>query len=182
MDSLKLLKEEINQTTESEHDFAKWKLIVVAALGAAGLGLGKETANAGSASHDHYWLLIFIPFVCAYIDLHSYQYQTKIMVLARYIREKGNEDSVLQDYEYMAQVFREKNVFYLGQYASLCASVILTGAAAGIAHYKGLLGDSATILMWLVGSALIVGLWLWRGKVIDGVNKTTVTYPEKTSA
>jgi len=175
MDGVKLLKEEINQTTESEHDFAKWKLIVVAALGAAGLGLGKD------APGDRYWLLIFIPFVCAYIDLHSYQYQTKIMVIARYIRERGIEDTVLQEYEYMAQVFREKDVFYLGQYANLCASVILTLVAAGIAHYKGVLGDLAAILMWVAGFALIVGLWIWRGRVINGVNKTEVRFPEKAS-
>src|SRR5579864_4908218 len=102
--SLQLLKQEIVQTMESEHDFAKWKLIVVAALGGTAMGLGKETPR--------YWLLLFIPFLCAYIDLHSYQYQNRIMVLARFIRDYHpahpvrEDDATLHAYEGLCHRFR----------------------------------------------------------------------------
>src|SRR5438034_6870926 len=98
VDSLNLLKQEINQTLESEHDFAKWKLIVAAALGGVALGLDKS----GSA---HIWLLLLIPFACAYIDLHLSQYQARILVLAQFIRHyqasgHGEDvDNTLSDYE-----------------------------------------------------------------------------------
>jgi hypothetical protein len=65
MDStLILLKEEINKTNEAEHDLAKWKLGVTAALGAAALGVGKD----GSPP---YWLLLSIPL---FAPMSTYSY------------------------------------------------------------------------------------------------------------
>lgn len=178
MDSLKLLKEEINQTTQSEHDFAKWKLIVVAGIGAAALGLGKDTLN-----NNYYWLVIFIPFVCAYIDLHSYQYQTKIMVLARFIREQGEEDPILCVYEKVCEKFRKDNVFYLGQAANLLASILLTLASAGVVIYKGgETGSKFANTLWIGGIALIIGLWLYHKRVVKGVNKAVVDLTPKAAA
>src|SRR5947209_12059355 len=125
METLLLLKQEINQTMESEHDFAKWKLIVAAGLGGAALGLGKD--------NPHYWLLFFVPFACAYIDLHLYQYQERIGVLARFIRNykppvaplpavsvppatPGTPpDTALQEYELTCHRLRGKHVFDLRQ-------------------------------------------------------------------
>jgi phosphorylase kinase alpha/beta subunit len=124
MESLNLLKEEINQTIESEHDFAKWKLIVAAGLGATALGLGQ-------GSPRQTWLLLFIPFACAYIDLHLTQYQARILVLAQFIRRyhpaaTGDDvDTTLQDYEkYVDDLRRARkgHFFDLGQFAHLLAS------------------------------------------------------------
>jgi hypothetical protein len=56
METSHLLKEEINQTLDSLHDFAKWKLIVTSALAGAGFGL-----TSGATSAPHYSLLLFIP-------------------------------------------------------------------------------------------------------------------------
>ena len=173
MEALNLLKEEINETTQSEHDFDKWKLIVVAALGAAALRMGKD------ASDNHYWLMLCIPFVCAYIDLHSYQLQTKIMVIARFIRDQGKEDATLQNYERLCHEFRKKNVFYLGQYANLSASIILSllAPAFAVARYWGRIGklDASAwiaISLWAVGIFLIVGLWRYHMRVVKKVNET----------
>lgn len=175
MEALNLLKEEINETTKSEHDFDKWKLIVVAALGAAALGMGKD------ASENHYWLMLCIPFVCAYIDLHSYQLQTKIMVIARFIREHGEEDATLQNYEKICYELHKDKVFYLGQYANLSASIILSmlAPAFAVARYWGPIGrlDAnawIAISLWAVGIFLIVGLRLYHMRVIKRVKTTKV--------
>jgi len=170
MATLDLLKQEINETMKSEHDFAKWKLIVVAGLGGAALGLGKES--------PHYWLMLCIPFVCAYIDLHSYQYQTRIMVLARFIREHGKEDPVLQAYEKLCEKFRQKRTFYMGQYANLSASLGLSllAPAFAVAPFwdpvrKMSVGAYVAIGLWVLGIVLIVILWGYHIGIDRRVNE-----------
>jgi len=171
MESLNLLKQEINQTLESEHDFAKWKLIVVAALGAAALGLGKE-------EKPQLWLLLFIPFVCAYIDLHLSQYQARILVLAQFIRgyrpSAGEKaiDTILQNYEKYCEELRSRksHFFDLGQFANRNASFVLSilaPAAASAVFWKSLsgmnralwLGIVTWLALWLLGTAAIWKVW-----------------------
>jgi hypothetical protein len=130
VDSLNLLKQEINQTLESEHDFAKWKLIVTAALGGAAMGLDKS----GSA---HIWLLLLVPFACAYIDLHLSQYQARILVMAQFIRQyepSGHGEDVdytLPRYEKYCEQLRstQGHFFDLGQFAHQLASFGISIAA-----------------------------------------------------
>lgn len=173
MDSvLTLLKQEINATMEAEHDLAKWKLGVTAALGAAAFGLSKDTSS-------NYWLLLLVPFVCAYVDLYSYQYELRIRVIARFLR--GHSDTgieLLQQYEKDCENWRKQTVFSLGNWAGFGCSI---GASACgpmfyIArhwHDTDLLGVSheAAGAIWLLGVFLIIGLWLFSqqelGKVGD---------------
>lgn len=146
MDSLNLLKQEINQTLESEHDFAKWKLLVAAALGATALGLDK-------GGTPHYSLLLVIPFVCAYIDVHLYQYQARILVLAQFIRDYhpplALPDTVLQDYESWVAGFRTKRIFDLGQHANF-------GASIGLSVVAGL----PLVASWWSGENTHVNKWV----------------------
>ena len=60
METTVLLKEEINQTLESLHDFAKWKLIVTAALAATALRLTGDGTRLQPS-----WLLLLVPYACA---------------------------------------------------------------------------------------------------------------------
>src|SRR5437879_5385022 len=116
MDSaLNLLKEEINKTMEAEHDLAKWKLGVTAAMGTAAFGLAKGSPN--------YWLLLLVPFVCAYVDLYAYQYQLRIHVIARFLREHAEGDVVLQTYEKECEKWRSQDIFSLGNWAGLGCSL-----------------------------------------------------------
>ena len=160
VESLNLLKEEINQTQDSEHDFAKWKLIVVAVIGAATLGLEEH----GTAQP---WLFLFIPFACAYIDLHISQYQLRVFALARFIRSRApgsDGDTTLQDYEKECENLRlsKPHIFDLGQFANFIASVGLSVAAmvvAVAANWKWPppkpLPLVAGGILWLAGMALI---------------------------
>lgn len=166
MESLNLLKQEINQTMEDEHDFAKWKLIVAATLGAAALGFDKAAA-------PHYWLLLFIPYVCAYIDLHLYQYQARILVLAKFIRNysaagAANADNALQDYEKNCKTLRKAHFFDLGQAANFAASLGLSIVAPLIAFvaYSGsnqpIKPTCSAVIIWVVGFVIICILWFFQ--------------------
>jgi hypothetical protein len=164
MDSaLNLLKQEINKTNEQEHDFAKWKLGVTAALGVAAFGLAKD-------SNPNYWLLLLVPFVCAYIDLYAYQYQFRILVIARFIREYPEGDAILNKYEQEVEKLRKHGVFSLGTSAGIGCS--LGATVLGPAFYfldRRHHADSDTLLVcpaaagviWLLGALLVVFLW-WR--------------------
>jgi hypothetical protein len=162
MDStLILLKEEINKTNEAEHDLAKWKLGVTAALGAAALGVGKD----GSPP---YWLLLSIPFVCAYVDLFVYQYELRIQVIARFLRNHGEGDATLQRYEQECEVERKDGVFSLSVFAEISCS--LGASVLGLVFYLlhsgsgpsgGFLSVSLLMagLIWLAGVLSIFFLW-----------------------
>jgi hypothetical protein len=166
MDStLTLLKQEINKTMEAEHDLAKWKLGVTAALGAAAFGFGQ---NGSSPS---YWLLLFVPFVCAYVDLFNYQYELRIRVIARFLRKPGQGDELLQKYEQECDDQRGKRIFSLGNWAefgcSLGASIL--GPIFYVLHNKYYNSDKGSLLVsrpaagiiWFLGVLLIVFLWLY---------------------
>jgi hypothetical protein len=157
MDSLNLLKQEINQTLEAEHDFAKWKLLVAAALGATALGLDK-------GGTPHYSLLLFIPFVCAYIDIHLYQYQARILVLAQFIRDYhpplALPDTVLQDYESRVAGLRTKHIFDLGQYANFAASIGLSIVAGLPLAASWWSGESTNVNKWVALAIWGVGIVL----------------------
>jgi len=114
--SLALLKQEILNTQETQHDLAKWKLLVTAALGSAALGLTKETSS-------YYWIFLFVPFVCAYIDLHDCQYQLRILAIAAFLRRQS-KNSILCDYEKECQRKRQRHYFSLGKLAGFGSSLV----------------------------------------------------------
>ena len=164
MDSaLNLLKQEINTTAEAERDLAKWKLAVTAALGAAAFGLAEHVPE--------YWLLLFVPFVCAYIDLYAYQMQLRILVIARFLREHAEGEPILQKYEEECQKLREphQHVFDLNNLAGFSCS--LFGSASGpillyllYRNHRAQLENlavsfPAAATVWIVGVALIICLF-----------------------
>ncbi|HXO04329.1 MAG TPA: hypothetical protein VN884_01730 [Candidatus Sulfotelmatobacter sp.] len=164
METSHLLKGEINQTLDSLHDFAKWKLIVTSALAGAGFGL---TSN--NQDKPHYWLLLFIPFACAYVDLNCYQYLIRIAVLARSLREHA-DDPLLRIYERECNELREKyGIFDLGKYAgvgaSLAVSIVAPGFAVAAFSTTKDINFYVSIAVWVLGILLIVALWsFFKGK------------------
>src|SRR5271157_4932684 len=119
-ESARLLKQEINQTTDSLNDLAKWKLITAAALAATALGL---TTNG----QHNYALLLLIPYACAYVDLNCYQHLIRIAVIARFLREHDGDES-LQHYERQCEALRtnDSGVFDLTIYGQLWSSVAMS--------------------------------------------------------
>lgn len=136
MDSaLGLLKEEINQTFRDQHDLSKWKLIVTASIATAAIGLNSQDS---SNSHKDIlpWLFLFIPLVCAYVDMLGYQYQMRILVLSNFIRKShpckssDEDDAILASYEEECSKKRQHTAqFSYGNTAGLASSLIASFAA-----------------------------------------------------
>lgn len=178
METSHLLKGEINQTLDSLHDFAKWKLIVTSALAGAGFGLGSS-----SAEKPHYSLLLFIPFACAYVDLNCYQYLIRITVLARALREHA-EDALLKAYERECDELRERyGIFDLGKYAGVGASLAASIVAPGFAVAAFSAAKDArfylSICVWLLGVILIIALWSFFKRKNEAADKGKIPDPTK---
>lgn len=174
-----LLKEEINKTQDAEHDLAKWKLVVTAALGTVAFGLSKDNSPA-------YWLLFLVPFVCAYVDLYDYQYRLRTLVIAKFLREEGG-DPILTAYEERCAAERHKHFFSLGTRAAISSSIgvsvfgplfyfliphqpasglSIPAAGATFAATTPTMANSLLVsptyamVIWGVGIAVVVGLYV----------------------
>jgi len=154
--SSNVLKQEINDTQAAQHDLVKWKLIVTAALGAAAFGItGSPKPNL--------WLLFFIPFVCAYVDLYDYQYRLHVLVIAKFLREKGR-DPEMKEYEGECERVRENCTgdFNLGKWAGLGSSVV----ASVIAPLFYFIGNPVDVTQGLVTIPRVAGVLVWLGSVV----------------
>ena len=115
------LREEIIEAEKIRADLIKWKLILVAGLGAAGLGLN------GNSRDDMTLLLCLIPFVCVYVDLVARHLNLRIHVIAEFMR--GQKEEWTADYEKYAESMEKKGVFALEtgalRYSTVFLSVIV---------------------------------------------------------
>lgn len=101
------LRDEIIESQKSRSDFFKWKLILVAALGATGLGL-KENASpaSGSILFEHIdYILLLIPYVCIYVDLVCKHETLRMLVIGHYLKGKPSDNE--KDYEEFVSAARQ---------------------------------------------------------------------------
>jgi hypothetical protein len=126
-DRQKKLPDEILESQKTRSTLLKWKLVIVASLGAAGLGLT-------SGSNPKINLLSLIPFVCVYVDLLCTNINLRIMLIGRYLAEKCSDS-----YELFAK--ERRNWFALEDWAlygsTYCVSGILGFCALAhlVLHY-----------------------------------------------
>ena len=168
--SSQLLKGEINTALGRLHDFAKWKVVLISTLVATALGLSSSQGQS-----EHYWLLFLVPYACAYVDLHGYQYMNRILVLSKYLRTVSAEvdtgDTVLQGYEEYCYRLRNKtaytaHVFDLGEWTNLGSSVVVSiisplYAINRVDHSSFPLLLSPWII-WVCGGIFVVGTFVWH--------------------
>ena len=159
-----LLKGEINTTQEQEHDLAKWKLIATGVLGAAAFGL------SGEQHVPNYWLLFFVPFVCAYVDLYDYQYRLRVLVIGKFLRDQES-DPELQSYEKRCEALRQQRSrdFDLGKWAGIGSSIGASLFGPLFYFFRRpqekvpdtlLVSPSVALTMWGAGILLVFLLYL----------------------
>ncbi len=135
------LRDEIIESEKARTDLMKWKLILVAAIGAAALGIG-STASTGN--HPTV-LLAFIPFVCLYVDAVCFHNEIRIMTIARFLR---TWDKVSVERKYEEYCTKNRSHFSLESFAllwttlSLSALVLVIGLSSRLQSLIGMSGDS----------------------------------------
>lgn len=84
------LRDEIVESQKARGDLFKWKIILVATLGAIALGFESAAdevkAKTVAPAFAHEYLLCLIPLVCLYVDLLCSHLNLRILVIGRYLR------------------------------------------------------------------------------------------------
>lgn len=136
------LRDEILQTENTRSELLKWKLGLVGAIGAAGLGF------AGSVELRHADLVLCaLPPVAIYVDLLALHLTLRIIVIGTYFRTAGAAEApAYQGYEDFAHDARNlgggKSAFDLEDWALFYSTYALSAAVAGYGVYQ--LVDAST--------------------------------------
>jgi hypothetical protein len=103
------LRDEIVETQKSRLALLKWKLVVVSALGAAGLGFSNKDRQL-------LLLLALIPPVCVYVDLLCHHLWLRVQVIGRFIAHfQPGHDEPLSRYERFIEQLRAAQIAAAGQ-------------------------------------------------------------------
>ena len=124
------LRDEIIECQKVRSDFIKWKLILVAAVGSAALGLGGDGTTATGLPV----LLAFISLICVYVDSVCIHNDARIMVIAEFLRGHGHDSAVARKYEELCDkrrtTFSSEGIVLAACSALLSVLAVLIGAAA----------------------------------------------------
>lgn len=130
--SMSTLRQEIVESQTARSEYLKLKVIVVAALGAAGLGLTDTQTTKGA-----YLVLALIPLVCFYVDLLCRHIQLRIIVIGTFLRltatgEEAAYERFVGEATQMGPA-RKTNVFALEDWAlegsTIALSLVIVVAA-----------------------------------------------------
>jgi hypothetical protein len=175
------LREEIIQSQIAQNSLTKWKLGMIAAIGAAGVG----ALNQGKAPREFVVLWGLIPFVCLYTDIVCYHVGVRVVVIARYFRLRQNSDSyknllydlnpgdragmrLFDDYEWFC--VRNRHQFLLEGIAIMLVSVVISAIIAIAGWFLPLQPK----LLPPTYATLIGGMLFWSGT--GGVLTTMLAY------
>lgn len=126
---LEKIRDEIIETQKIQADFTRWKLLLIAAVGAAGLGVTPVAVGRNAAV-----LLVLLPFVCLYADALVYNSGVRVLATAQWLREESEpalpEFSMLSRYEEFLKAHRKH--FDLEVIALVCTSVSVSVIVAFI--------------------------------------------------
>lgn len=122
---------EIVEAEKGRTDLLKWKLILVATLGAIGLGIKGTDKTETLPSLSLSLVLCLIPLVCVYVDLLCKHLQMRILVIGNFFqthrkedKNLSGEDLCIHEYEKYAEKVRE--VFDLEDWAQNWSTYIFS--------------------------------------------------------
>jgi hypothetical protein len=179
--TLDKLRDEIIESQKARTDLIKWKLVLVAGIGAASLG------STNTIVHANALLLALVPFVCLYVDAVCFHLDVRIMAIARFIRQNpitAEPEAALYE-TYCTEnrpYFELEAVALQGATLILSVLVMLIGLSARIAGWSSFSywipdrSPAVGTVLFLAGSAGVVCGWffyrMYRHKtnVMDGGN------------
>lgn len=159
------LRDEIIECQRARSEFIRWKLILVAALGAVGLGLD-------DIKHAEPIVLALIPPVCIYVDSVCVHNDSRIMMIAQFMRESSLVSPSARAYETHCHENRE---MFLNEglalfYASLFLSAIVlaVGVQGAMDHAGDVVKAALTVASGTLGLCATVILSINFGRVQRG--------------
>lgn len=117
---LEKLRDEIVESQKVRTDFLKWKLFLVAAIGAAAFGIGSRDSQSQSPPLV---LLGLIPFVCLYVDAVCIHNQMRILIIARFMR-RGSLGQTAKAYEEYCRT--QRSAWSLEDFALVGTTIFLS--------------------------------------------------------
>ncbi len=102
MESLRI---EIVEAQKARTEFIRWKLMLVASIGAVGLGL-----TGSKLAPESKLVMCCIPFVCIYVDTMCRHLSLRIQVIGNFLRRQDDLCSILNSYETFVEKTREMKV------------------------------------------------------------------------
>lgn len=136
------LREEIITSQQNQANLTRWKLLLIAAIGASSLGVLPN----GRITERTLALLALLPLVCLYVDTLCFHSGRRVMTIAKYFRaagrrakDRGDTASELAEVgEYEEFCRANRHHFGLEGIALLIVSVLLSAAVSitgvGIDH------------------------------------------------
>ena len=151
------LREEIVESEKARTDLMKWKLILIAGIGGAALGIGSEAESIGHTSV----LLALIPFVRLYVDALCIHNHYRILVIAKFLRTldktadaKNYEDHCLQHRPH----FSLESFALVWTTVGLSIMVTLIGTSGLLQDLIGMSKQDNAALDWVKGILFYSGL------------------------
>ena len=169
---MEILYEVILATQKARTDLQKWKLIIVATMGGAGLGL----TNVNNFPHIEL-VLCCIPFACAYVDSLCGHYSLRVQVIAKFLRIAHFKDKIqLPEFFHFYEIFVHKtreckksnnifpkllkkgtiNILSMESWAIYLSSYLIS---ALIIVYGYLVKNQAVWITGIIGIALTTFIW-----------------------
>jgi len=129
------LRAEILEAERSRSDLLKWKLVLVAGLGAIGIGVQTDSGRVPL-------VLIGIPLVCAYVDLLCRHLTLRVHVIGQFLRSRPPRDAPA-DVIWKEQLFRsyedyayeKQAAFGFENWALFWSSMLLSSGVSSFGIY-----------------------------------------------
>jgi len=161
MPLLEKLRDEVIEVQRAQAAIAHWKLLLIATLGAAGLGL----VPSCRPSNHHILILGLLPLVCSYADALAYNSGIRALSIARYLRVRTRVDAEAPDafteakhYELYAAQHRPS--FDLEVVALRWTSVLISLCVAALGGLVWIWPDLYSLNERSITVRIVVGAWL----------------------
>jgi len=99
------LRTELVETQKARTEFIRWKLVLVASIGAVGLGL-----TGSKLAPESKLVICCIPFVCVYVDTMCRHFSLRVQVIGNFLRGNDDAGSILGAYERFVRKTRKMEV------------------------------------------------------------------------
>lgn len=160
---IEAFRNEIVDAAKSRTDLLKWKLILVSALAAIGLGISNPISNVKPLISTHLALCL-IPIVCVYVDLLCKHLQIRILAISEFFQSQEykldtNTNDFLYFHLYEKFCNDVRTEFNFEDWAQQGATIFLSALIITAAFILSLSGMHLLALV-LSGVCGIVFTWL----------------------